>query len=81
MLILPNKLIYFLFLLLPFSLVSGPFLPDLSISIMGIIVIYNFAKNDFNKNYFINSKIPSKETIDKQIIREIKKKKLDRGIF
>ena len=49
-----NRLLYFLFLLLPFSLVTGPFIPDLSISIMGMIIIYNLIKNEFDRIYFLN---------------------------
>ena len=49
-----NRLLYFLFLLLPFSLVTGPFIPDLSISLMGMIIIYNLIKNEFERIYFLN---------------------------
>ena len=44
-----------LFLLLPISLISGPFLPDLTAVLMSILVIF-FIKNkktDYLKNYFI----------------------------
>lgn len=50
-----NKIIEFLFLLLPFSIISGPFLSDLSIIIMGLIFIFlsYFRKEYFYyKNYF-----------------------------
>ena len=50
-----SRLLYILFLLLPFSLVTGPFLPDLSISIMGIIIIYYLVKNEFDRSYFLNN--------------------------
>jgi O-antigen ligase len=47
----------FLTILLPFFLLTGPFLPDLAISLCGILFIINFFSNSFNnlRQYF-NSK-------------------------
>ena len=50
-----ENIIYFLIVLLPFTLVSGPFLSDLSISIIAILFIYiSFKKklySYYNNNY------------------------------
>ena len=48
-----DNLIYFLVILLPFTLVSGPFLPDLSISIITLIFIFIAFKKKIYF-YFIN---------------------------
>ena len=50
-----NKINEIILLLLPFSIISGPFLSDLSISIMGLIFIYlSISRKEFfyYKNYF-----------------------------
>ena len=52
-----DNLIYFLVILLPFTLVSGPFLPDLSISIITLIFIFIAFKK---KIYFYFTNIYSK---------------------
>ena len=52
-----ENLIYFLIILLPFTLVSGPFLSDLSISIITLIFIYIAFKK---KIYFYFTNIFSK---------------------
>ena len=46
-----EKLIYFLIVLLPFSLVSGSFLSDLSISIISILFLYLSIKNKYYTYY------------------------------
>ena len=48
------NIIYFLIILLPFSLISGPFIPDLSISIIAIIFIYISIKNNLIYYYKSN---------------------------
>ncbi len=45
------NLIYFLIILLPFSLITGPFIPDLSITIITIIFIYLSIKNNLSLYY------------------------------
>ena len=52
-----EKIIYFLIIVLPITLVSGPFLSDLSISIISILFIYISLKN---KLYFYYKNIYSK---------------------
>ena len=52
-----ENLIYFLIILLPFTLVSGPFLSDLSISIITLIFIFIAFKK---KIYFYFTNIYSK---------------------
>ena len=50
-----EKLNEYIFLLLPFSIISGPFLADFSIVIMGIIFIYLSiirGEHFYYKNYF-----------------------------
>lgn len=42
-----------LFLLLPILLVTGPFLPDLSLSIIGLIMLFNFEKKLIIGNNYI----------------------------
>jgi O-antigen ligase len=50
------SLISIFFYLIPFALISGPFLPDLLISIIGILFIFYAIKNKhyqyFNNNFF-----------------------------
>lgn len=48
------NLIYFLILLLPFSLVTGPFIPDLSITIIALAFIYLSIKNNLRDFYTSN---------------------------
>jgi len=50
-----NKFFLFLFLPLPFLIISGPFLPDLAISLMGIFCLFNF-KTYFNLDALKNIK-------------------------
>ena len=45
------NLIYFLIILLPFSLITGPFIPDLSITIITLIFIYLSIKNKLSFYY------------------------------
>ena len=52
-----EKIIYFLIIVLPITLVSGPFLSDLSVSIISILFIYISLKN---KLYFYYKNIYSK---------------------
>ena len=52
-----ESIIYFLIIILPITLVSGPFLSDLSISIISILFIYISLKN---KLYFYYKNIYSK---------------------
>jgi len=50
-----EKINEFIFLLLPFSIISGPFLADLSVVIMGSIFLYLSFRNKeyiYYKNYF-----------------------------
>lgn len=46
------KLNIFLIILIPIALITGPFLPDLMISISGIITIYYLIKRKFNSFLF-----------------------------
>ena len=50
-----EKIIYWLIITLPFSLISGPFLSDLSISIITVLFVYISYKNKYyffyNNNY------------------------------
>ena len=48
------NLIYFLVVLLPFSLISGPFIPDLSITIIVLSFIYLSIKNNLRIYYTSN---------------------------
>lgn len=48
-----NKYGRYLIYFLPFFLLTGPFLPDLSISVLGVIFIYLCFKKDLKK-YYIN---------------------------
>jgi len=52
-----NKTIYFLIVLLPITLVTGPFLPDLSITVIVILFIYTSLKK---KLYFFYTNIFTK---------------------
>ena len=49
----PLNISFLLILLLPLSLVSGPFIPDLFISIISFLVIFLFFKSEYKK-YFYN---------------------------
>ncbi len=53
---LNNKLIQYLFILIPLFLITGPFLPDLTLTIIGLLFIFiSYKKNYFKnigKNYF-----------------------------
>ena len=53
---LNNNLIQYLFILIPLFLITGPFLPDLTLTIIGLLSIFiiykkNYFKN-ISKNYF-----------------------------
>ena len=54
---LPEKIIYFLIVLLPITLVTGPFLSDLSISLVSLLFLYISFKK---KLYFYYQNIFSK---------------------
>jgi len=49
-----EKIIYWLIITLPFSLISGPFLSDLSISIITVLFVYISYKNKYY--FFYNNK-------------------------
>jgi len=54
---LPEKIIYFLIVLLPITLVTGPFLSDFSVSLITLLFLYTSFKK---KNYFYYQNIFSK---------------------
>ena len=55
---LPEKIIYFFIILLPITLVTGPFLPDLSVSLITLLFIYiSFKKKLYSYYQNIFSKI------------------------
>ena len=54
---LPEKIIFFLIVLLPITLVTGPFLSDFSVSLIAILFLYTSFKK---KNYFYYQNIFSK---------------------
>ena len=51
---LSEKIIYWLIIILPFSLISGPFLSDLSISIITVLFVYISYENKYY--FFYNNK-------------------------
>ena len=55
---LPEKIIYFFIILLPITLVTGPFLSDLSVSLITLLFIYiSFKKKLYSYYQNIFSKI------------------------
>lgn len=50
----PIYIIQYLFVFLPFALITGPFLPDLFLSVISIFGIYCLFLTEFRRKYFFN---------------------------